>query len=171
MKLPWDTKKWGELLKRYQAVLLVLAVGLGLLLWPAAEDGEQTSSSAPAEERQLDSADYVAELEIRLAQALSEIEGVGEATVILTLESGTRRILASDQKGEELETVVVSAGTGLQETVTVQEIAPKLQGALIICPGGGDAKVRLNILQAVEALTGLRANQISICQGTGGNVS
>ena len=89
--------------------------------------------------------------------------------MVLTLESGTRRVLAYDQNGEGLETVVISAGTGQQETVTVQELAPRLQGALIICPGGGDPKVRLNILQAVEALTGLRANQISICQGTGGN--
>lgn len=169
MKLPWDTKKWGELLKRYQALLLVLAVGLGLLLLPTgAERG--AAAAAPMQEEP-DSDAYVEALERRLAAALSQIEGVGEATVVLTLESGTRRVLAADQKGEEIKTVVVSAGTGQQETVTIHEIAPKLKGALIICPGGGDARVRLNILQAVEALTGLRANQISICQGTGGNIS
>lgn len=167
MKLPWDTKKLGECLKRYQYVLLVLAVGLGLLLWPAGGESGQTDP-VQAETGQ-SSSGYVEALEAKVASALSQIEGVGEATVVLTLESGTRQILAADQKGEELETVVVSAGSGQQETVTVQEIAPKFQGALVVCPGGGDANVRLKILQAVEALTGLRANQISICEGTGGN--
>ncbi|MEE3395585.1 MAG: stage III sporulation protein AG [Candidatus Onthomonas sp.] len=169
MKLPWDMKKWGELLKRYQAVLLVLVVGLGLLLWPAGTGKEGDFAASEEQRAIMDSDAYIADLERRLETALSQMEGVGEATVVLTLESGTRRVLAYDQNGEGLETVVISAGTGQQETVTVQELAPRLQGALIICPGGGDPKVRLNILQAVEALTGLRANQISICQGTGGN--
>ena len=137
MKLPWDMKKWGELLKRYQAVLLVLVVGLGLLLWPAGTGKEGDFAASEEQRAIMDSDAYIADLERRLETALSQMEGVGEATVVLTLESGTRRVLAYDQNGEGLETVVISAG--------------------------------MNILQAVEALTGLRANQISICQGTGGN--
>lgn len=167
MKLPWDNKKLGELLKRYQYVLLVLAVGLGLLLWPG--EGGGNTQAEDWDEAQGQTV-QVAELEERLANALSRIEGVGEATVVLTLERGTQQVLATDRKGEEEETVVVSAGSGQQQAVTVQEIYPRFQGALVVCAGGGDPQVKLQVLQAVEALTGLNANQISICEGTGGNL-
>ncbi|MCD7760682.1 MAG: stage III sporulation protein AG [Clostridiales bacterium] len=170
MKPKWDTEKAKELLKRYQYVLLVLALGVALMLWPSGEDIGDTSETETAvqtADTSLD--DTVADLERRMAQALSQMQGVGETTVVLTVKSGTQRVLATDEDGDERETVIVSAGSSQQETVTVQEIAPQLQGALVVCAGGGDPEVKLRVLQAVEALTGLSANQISICEGTGGN--
>ncbi|MCD7753533.1 MAG: stage III sporulation protein AG [Clostridiales bacterium] len=170
MRPKWDAEKAKELLKRYQYVLLVLALGVGLMLWPSGEDtGDtaETETSVQTADTSLD--DTVADLEQRMAQALSRMQGVGETTVVLTVKSGTQLVLATDEDGDERETVIVSAGSSQQETVTVQEIAPQLQGALVVCAGGGDPEVRLRVLQAVEALTGLNANQISICEGTGGN--
>jgi stage III sporulation protein AG len=161
MKLPWDGEQFKAVLQRHGALLLVLAVGLGLLFLPA----QKEEHPAGEQNVQEDAEAYVNRLERRLAAALSQMDGVGQATVVLTLEDGGRRELAVDEKGDERETVVVSGGTGRQETVVVQESAPRLQGALVICPGGGDAQVRLDILHSVMALTGLRANQISICQG------
>lgn len=163
--------KLKELLKRYQAVLLVLAVGLALLLWPQSGSGAAQSETEQTQSSSVSSTtDFSVEaLEQRLSAALSQIQGVGECTVVLTLESGAREVLATDQNGEEQETVVISTGSGQQQTVTVQQISPQFQGALVVCAGGGDPKVKLQVLQAVEALTGLNANQISICEGTGGS--
>lgn len=168
MKLPWDGKRLGELLKRYQYVLLVLAVGLGLLLWPSGGDGGETAG----EEAAVQTVDWTAQteaLERRLAETLSQIEGVGQAEVVLTLRSSARQILATDQNGEESATVVVSAGSSRQEAVSVQELYPEYRGALVVCDGGGDSQIQLQVLQAVQALTGLNANQISICERTGGS--
>ncbi|MCD8381747.1 MAG: stage III sporulation protein AG [Clostridiales bacterium] len=170
MRLKWDAEKGKELLKRYQYVLLVLALGVGLMLWPSGEESADTSeaeTTVRTAETSLD--DTVTDLEQRMAQALSQMQGVGETTVVLTVRSGTQLVLATDENGDKTETVIVSAGSSQQETVTVQEIAPQLQGALVVCAGGGDPEVKLRVLQAVEALTGLSANQISICEGTGGN--
>lgn len=158
--------KWGEWFRRYQAVLLVLAVGLALLLWPQRDEAETAQAS---ETREAGQTVQVEELEARLADALAQIQGVGDCTVVLTLASGERQVLATDQKGENQETVVVSAGSGQEQPVTVQQIGPEYQGALVVCSGGGNAQVKLQVLQAVEALTGLSANQISICEGTGGS--
>ena len=167
MKVSWDSGRLKGLFQRYQAVLLVLAVGLALLLWP---QGTENGAEPETQPETSDSAFQVEALEQRLAAALSQIQGVGEATVVLTLESGARQVLATDQKGEDQETGVVSAGSGQQQAVTVQQIGPSFQGALVVCDGGGDPQVKLQVLQAVEALTGLNANQISICEGTGGNL-
>ena len=109
--------------------------------------------------------------EARLSQALSKIHGAGEVTVVLTVANGPRQILAENvdrdgsQGEEKTETVVLSRGSGSQETVTVQEIYPRYQGALLVCAGGDDPTVRLQLTEAMSALTGLRADKISISQG------
>ena len=92
-------------------------------------------------------------------------------SVVLTLAGGPRQVLAQDvdqatERGQERrETVVVSRGSGGQEAVAVQEVSPEYQGALLVCPGGGDPTVRLQLTQAVAALTGLGADKISISEG------
>lgn len=159
MKLPWN--HITQALRRNAVLAAALCLGLVLLLWPQSpqERGEELPVQSWDEEI------YVQRLEERLSTALSRIDGAGRVSTVLTWERSSRRELAADEKGEERETVVVSAGSGREETVVVQESAPRLRGALVVCPGGGDPQVRLNLLRSVMALTGLRANEISICQG------
>ena len=91
--------------------------------------------------------------------------------MVLTLQDGPRQVLAQnvDRDGEEgreqTETVVLSRGSGSQETVSVQELYPSYQGALLVCPGGDDPTVRLKLTEATSALTGLGADKISISKG------
>ena len=71
----------------------------------------------------------------------------------------------SDSMQKESETVVISSGSGTQETVLVQQVYPRFQGALVVAEGGGNPTVRLNLTEAVAALTGLGADKISVCKG------
>lgn len=166
MKLPWTEEKCKSFLEKYRYALLVLAVGLLFLLLPM--DSEVQTAPEEGAAQTISTEAWLEQEQQRLAAALSAIDGVGETLVVLTLESGPESVLALDVDGERQETVIVSAGSGQEETVTVQELSPRLQGALIVCQGGGNDNVRLLVLQAVEALTGLDANQISICKGMGG---
>jgi stage III sporulation protein AG len=155
-------------LSRHRLVWGVLFLGIFLLLLPIGsreEEGEITpESSAQAASFDLDAT------ENRLAAALSKIDGAGEVTVVLTLQDGPRILLAQDAQQKEdqetTETVILSKGSGTQDTVTVQELYPKYQGALVVCPGGDDPGVRLGLTQAVSALTGLGADKIVIRKGT-----
>ena len=52
--------------------------------------------------------------------------------------------------GAPVETVVLSGG-GTEETVTLQQISPQYQGALVVCSGGEDPQVRLRLVEAVSA--------------------
>ena len=114
-----------------------------------------------------------AELERKLEQALAQIDGVGEVRVVLTLQSGPRRILAQDSQSTvdegrteaEVTDVVISAGSGVEGTVTLQQLSPQFQGALVVCSGGGEPTVQLRLVEAVSALTGLGADKISVCKG------
>ena len=163
-------KKALSTLGRWKYVLLIMLVGAVLLLLPDSnEAGKKQEQAAIGGEEDFS----VEALEEKLEAALTEIEGAGRVQVVLTVQSGMKRVLAQDgsleQDGSsvqrETQTVVVSAGSGMQETVLVQQIYPQFQGALVVATGGGDPAVRLKLTEAVAALTGLGADKISICKG------
>lgn len=167
-KWPEAVQRWKGALKNYQYVLLVIAAGVGLLLLPAGGGGSRQGEETPVQE---EGASFDLEaFEKKLAQTLSQVEGVGEARVVLTLDGGSRQVLAREQDrdgngGGSNTVVTVGKGSGTQEVVPLQTVAPQFRGALVVCPGGGDAQVRLRLIQAVSALTGLGADRISVCQG------
>ena len=154
-------------MERYRLVWLVILAGLLLLLLPTGgKEGE-----APEETEPTQSAFDLAATEARLSQALSKIHGAGEVTVVLTVANSPLQVLAedvdrdADDSRKKTQTVVLSKGGGSQETVTVQEVYPRYQGALLVCAGGDDPEVRLQLTQAMSALTGLGADKISISRG------
>lgn len=167
---PAQWKNAAELVSRYKFVLLIVLVGVLLLLLPDGKGEQETAEAASATVEE----DFSVEaLEEKLAATLEQIDGAGRVRVMLTVQSGMKRVFAQDGSLEqgmdemrrETETVVVSAGTGHQETVLVQQIYPQFQGALIVAGGGGDPGVRLKLTEAVAALTGLGTDKISICKG------
>lgn len=174
VKIPWEKVKTRgfELFQRYKFVLLVLCLGLILLLWPS---GREEAKELPTEPVLEDFS--VTALEEKLSTALSKIQGAGDVTVLLTVQGGSRKVLAEDEhlqrdadgsSSSQFSTVVVSGGAGTGESpVLVQQLYPKFQGALVVCSGGNDAAVRLKLMEAVSALTGLGADKISICKGKG----
>lgn len=152
-------RKW---IGRYQYALLVVALGVFLMLPPTEhgkERGPEPGDPCGSEVFNLN------EFETRLEEALSQIRGAGSVKAVLTLNSGTGQILAQDTDGESRTAVTVGTGSGRQEVVPLQQTAPGFRGALIVCPGGGDPAVRLKLTRAVSALTGLRADRISVCEG------
>ena len=167
------TMEWGrkalESFSKYKYVLLVALVGAVLLLWPS---GEKTDKSA-TDARESGDLFRGEELEEKLEKALSQVEGAGKVTVVLTLEESAKQVLAQDEEGSwgsnetrrESSTVLLGRGSGLQEVVPLQELGPRYRGALVVAEGGDIPQVRLALCEAVSALTGLGADKISICKG------
>ena len=160
------------LLVKYKYIVLILAVGLILLAWPSGSKDEKAAEQPEAEE----SFD-LNEFETRLGAALQKIEGVGKTRIVLTLKTDSERVLAEDPTlriqtdgagGEDMDsqskTVLVSAGSGVQQPVVVKRVYPQFQGALIICQGGGNSSVRLSVTEAVAAVTGLGSDKIKVCK-------
>ena len=168
MKGKFDFAKLQNQLGKYKYVAIILCLGVVLMLWPtrSQEDTQNQAETQSAQQTDLQNFD-LEELERRMETALSEINGVGEATVVLTLRSSGEDILAQDTSEgstSDRETVIISTGSGTEEAVSVKTIYPEFQGALVICDGAGNAGVKLEVLQAVSAITGLSSDQISICQ-------
>ena len=166
-KWPESFPKWKGALGKYQGVLLVIAAGVLLLLLPT---GGGSSSQPEQSEAAAESSFDLEGFEQRLEDTLSQIQGAGEVRVVLTLDSSSRQVLAQDVEreadgGSSSTVVTVGAGAGGQEVVALQTVAPRFRGALVVCPGAGQAQTKLRLLEAVSALTGLSADRISICEG------
>ena len=157
-------------LGRYKYVLLVAALGAALLLWP-------TAAGTAAEEPQ--AAPQTSELratEEAMEEILSKISGVGRVDVMLTLQSGRELVLAEDTTlrysgsaqapsdyQRSAETVTSPSGV-----VVTQERCPQYRGALVVCDGGGNDAVRLQVVSAVSSLTGLGADRVTVVKRQSG---
>ena len=155
-------------LGRYKYALAVAALGAVLLMWPRQDDGGQAAVQHTLSESDIDA------LEKKMEDILSKMSGVGRVDVLLTVESGEELVLATDSTlrysgspqnpndyDRSNETVTVSGGNGTDVVVTQQRSA-KFRGALIVCDGGDNDRVRLKIVEAVCALTGLGADRVAV---------
>ncbi|MBR6033932.1 MAG: hypothetical protein IKP28_04265 [Clostridia bacterium] len=121
-------------------------------------------------------------LEDKLKNILSKIEGVGNVDVLVTYSTtsetvamynenqkessteetdtggGTRKITETDNSKE----IVFKDENGYKIPVTTKTILPKLEGAIIIAQGAKNADIKANIIQAVEAATGLATHKIQV---------
>ena len=118
------------------------------------------------------------DLEQKLKKILSNISGVGEVEVLITYSqtsvvnpiynedygesvteeedtSGGKRKVSSTTNKKE----VVSSNN---DVITQSVTSPQIQGAVVIAKGAGDANVKANIIQAVEAATGLSTYKIQV---------
>ena len=121
--------------------------------------------------------------EEKLANILSNIEGVGKVKVLLTYSQtstyvpiynenlkesnttetdsagGSRTVEESDS---QKEVIYKEDGNGNREPVTQSIISPKIEGAIITAEGANNADVKTAIVQAVEAATGLATHKIQV---------
>ena len=140
-------------------VLIVLALGLLLMLLPTDRTGAQETKKAAAESETLAVPGFaLLDEQERLRETLESISGVGKARVLLSLRSTETRTLALSDG----EAIIVSAGSGRQQAVESGYTYPEYLGAVVVCQGAGDARVRLQVCEAVSAFTGLGAARIQV---------
>jgi len=173
---PW------KVLKQYKYPLLVALLGAVLLMWSGREGqphtGAELSGTGAVESGRVDE---TLELEERMEEILEKVQGVGQVKVMLTMHSGPEKVLAQDQSvrysgatqapddyDRSGETVVLSMGSGGEEVVVTQERFGQCRGALVVCQGGGSDAVRLQVVAAVSALTGLGSDRIAVMKWSGG---
>ena len=164
-----------QFVQKNRHAALVILVGLLLLIWPLGGSRSSQSRSEGSESTEkVNKYEYnLTDLEEKLEDVLSQIQGAGETQVILTLSSTGSVALAENQTSEDgavkTEGVLVKNGSNQEDVVEVEQQYPAFLGALVVCEGGGNAQVKLEMMQAVKALTGLSSDQISICERSGGD--
>lgn len=118
------------------------------------------------------------DLESRLEDILSNISGVGKVKVLITYNE-TEELIPIYNKTDKKSTtneVDSSGGTRVveqidtseevvyqnEEIITQKTISPKIEGAIITAQGANNSLIKINIIQAVEAATGLATHKIQV---------
>lgn len=121
-------------------------------------------------------------LSLQLEEILEKIDGVGKVKVLITYSQtsetiplynedvsqknteeqdtngGTRKVTETDSKKE----VIYQENNGEKTPITQSIISPKIEGAVITAQGANDTTVKSNIIQAVEAVTGIATHKIQV---------
>jgi stage III sporulation protein AG len=158
--LPTDSKK----------VKIIVAIGLiGIVLVLASEMFENDSSKQEVESDSISYEEYTAQLENRLTELISSIDGVGQCQVMITLENTTESVYATDIEiknddsslNEKNEYVIYDSDDG-ETPVLIKEYLPKVQGVTVVCSGGDNTAVREKIIESVTSLFNISTNRISV---------
>jgi len=179
MKEIWERfhkKYWPP--KKDQLLILVL---VGLLLAVIAipseqkekeeEKGKLVKETAAEEEKLVEAIDYESQMEQRLEEILSQVEGVGKVRVMLTFEGSGQKIVEKDRSYSEdssqEETVFEELGSNERSPYITSETNPQVEGILVIAQGGGNSRVKQEILEAAQALFGIEPHKIKIMKMEG----
>mgnify|MGYP005787589127 CR=1 FL=1 len=174
-------------------IILIITIIVINVIWNGDEESnneQTTDSNKKLAETTVDTNDNNTvtntkdELTISLESILSKISGVGNVEVMITYsetsqtvpiyneetseenteetdsEGGTRKITQTDTRKE----VIYEESDGSKTLITQSIISPKIEGAIITAEGANDAIVKTNIIQAVEAVTGLATHKIQVFQ-------
>jgi len=148
------------LMKEYRYAAIILAAGLILMLLPSGKKAERTDPSPAISHSEMD------DLEERLSEILSSVQGAGKVRILLTQARGEQTVYQTDTQEREdaltEDTVIVTGSDRSQQGLVCQRISPKYQGAVIVCQGADKAVVRLALVEAVSKATGLSTDAITV---------
>lgn len=159
-------------LKNDKKALLTVIIGiLGMLLVllseiPIAVNGDDTA------EKTAHSEFYNDNLERETEKLISEIEGAGSVSVMLTYDATEETVWAKDvnekREGEggadtEEKYIIVDTSDG-ESGLAIKVIYPKVRGVAVVCSGGEDPLVNSRIKSLVSALFDIGSNRISIAR-------
>ena len=133
-------------------------------------------------ETQIEQVPQEQNLSQKLESILSKIQGVGDVNVFINYSESSEVVAMYNEnsKSSTTEETDVSGGVRkVQETdsqkdivfkeengekipITQKIIQPKIEGAIITAQGANDATTKSNIMQAVEAATGIATHKIQV---------
>lgn len=191
-----DYKKW---FKKDNLIVLILAgVLLVVIALPTKDSGKteaevsRTEGNSPAAESQTDPVavtdgtasgeEYARQLEQRLREILSQMEGVGKVRVMITLESSRELVVEKEQpflrsstnendsqggtrsvsQLESEDNTVYRTDGSVSEPYVVKTLPPRVEGVVVVAEGAGSGTVNLTIVELVQALFDVEAHKVKV---------
>ncbi len=166
-------------------VILIITIVIINYVWNGNNKSDKTITNTAG--RQLANADTTQteesnNLEERLENILGKIQGVGTVKVFINYSEssqtvamynensktstteetdtsgGTRKVEQTDSDKE----IVYQEENGKKTPIVQKTLQPKIEGAIITAKGASNVNVKTNIIQAVEAATGLATHKIQV---------
>ena len=157
---------WSDEKRRVNLLVAMGTLGIALLAVSSFFPKEQAGTDGQPQPEQ---SSYTEELERRLESLLSQVDGAGKTSVLVTAYAGEQTVYAADETQEadgsrQTQHVLLGSGgaQGLVETVKT----PQILGVAVVCEGGGNVIVQKQIIDIVQALTDVGASHITVTKMT-----
>lgn len=122
------------------------------------------------------------DLEANLEKILSTIKGVGKVNVFINYSESSKVVAMYDEKTTTSSTEETDSSGGIRNTISTQTqkdviysdengnqvpmtesvVMPVIEGAIVTAEGASNTAVKANIINAIEAATGLSINKIQV---------
>ncbi len=169
-------------------IILVVTIIIINTIWGENESKKEEKTtqdnSVQLVNSDVESVETSGDTEKSIKQILSKINGVGKVEVLITYSESSQVVAMYNEKNNESQTkeedksggtrtiqenttdkeIVYKEENGKKVPVTEKVVMPKMEGALIVAEGANNAEVKTNIIQAVEALTGLATHKIQVLE-------
>ena len=156
---------------KYVKIILIILCGvIGVFLivggdaFSSSDDG---SDEVVKNEVMPDAEEYARSVEQKVIRLCSGVRGAGNVSAVVTLSSGYNAVYAqnSQSSGSGYRNEFVMAGGGSNESaLLIGYTPPTIAGIGIICTGGGEDRVRCELVSLVSATFGVSTNKIYVAQ-------
>ena len=172
-----------EKLRKDKKLLIITILGtaaiiLLLLSEFVGNGGEKKKTEDTTVAPQTDVQSYSEDIEKRLTELISSMDGAGDTRVMVTLESGAEQVYAENfnneneaSKSDSNETgikssaqgeyIILDTGNG-ENGLILKIVQPEIRGVAVVCEGAGSAEVRKNVTEAVSAALGISSARVSV---------
>lgn len=159
----------GKLQSKNTVFVMLALLVLGVLM--VISSGKDKSIQTDEAESVFDEVDYEERLENRLKKIISQIDGVGEVNVMITMEGSAMYTYATDTANDTRadgdfkreSTVVLSVkGTNTKEAVVSGYLLPNIKGAAVVCSRRLTAELKSKVIGVVSAALGIPTNKIYV---------
>jgi stage III sporulation protein AG len=154
--------------KHIEIIIALVAVGIMLLIYFFGFGGDSTSkkTTTPSDNTVTTEyySDYCKRMQSELTRLVSSMEGAGAAQVLINWESSVELILAKNENmgtNSSTSSPVIVGGSSSSPIIT-KEIYPKALGVVVICQGGADPRIKLNVIMSVSTLLSLEPDDILV---------
>jgi len=168
------------LTKRNLKILSLVFIGLvAILLYFGFNDEEKKTEKTYSVNTSgyLTTLEYCAELENKLTAILSNIDGAGQVSVMVSVDGSPEIVYATEDDRKETSNssgtssssnssspIIVEVG-GSSSALILTESLPAVKGVIVVSSGAGNVAVRLNLLNAVSTLLDISVDKVSVLKG------
>ena len=146
--------------RRLLPLILLAALGVLLIVFGASDitkPKNETESESVADDLQV----YQAQLEERIKQLCKPVDGVGDVTVVVSLEGDFTSVYATEYHDGNESYVIVGSGSSAKPLLLSRE-TPQIAGVGIVCKGGADPSIRHELTVLISAAFHISSNRIYI---------
>jgi stage III sporulation protein AG len=167
-------------------ILGLVALGFFLLLTGNGQDHSSNGNSGVVHTQTEDLPDSAVatrrQLEAELSRTLVAIDGVGRVRVELNIKSGSRKVwerqlnvtkrvsqeqgAVNTEESNNDQLVLAKGQAGQDAPVLKEELAPEIQGVIVVATGAKDTRIKELLIRTVMTILDLPAHRVMVIPGT-----